>query len=394
LAVFDRFQRTEQFDTWAGVKAGLSADTTLTVRGHFGLFRDQFMVDQRGNGGPNSLDDYTVSRTLLGEGLLQVDHRVGRHLLTAGVEGYGEFLSGERIDPPSVGRARVGVFVQDEWVLTGDSGGPRLALEPGLRVDADTMFGAEPSPRLAVKIDPIPPLTFRASWGLGFRPATFQELFLNFANTAVGYFVKGNPNLLAEHSGSVNVGVDWRLPWESSTLSLSLWHTSFRDQITVTAAGTPDPNNPVTFRYVNIANSYIQGLELAGRFKISKGTYLDVGYTGTDAWEITNNRPMDRSPHRVNAQLRSKYTPFGLEGVVRATWNSERPFYLGSGNANSIELGTKQIAPAYVDLEVQLTYSRYFFKIFINGYNLLNAGDAVFNPRPPRGVIGGVMLEL
>jgi outer membrane receptor for ferrienterochelin and colicins len=383
-------------DSWAGVRASLSAETTLTVRGHFGYFRDQFMVDQRGKAGKSSLDAYSQNRTTLWEGLVQVDHRIGRHLLTAGVEGYAERLLSDRIEPGDVHRGRVGVFVQDEWVLLGVNGGPRLALAPGLRFDADTQFGAAPSPRLAVKVDPIPELTFRAAWGLGFRPPSFQELFLDFANTAVGYVVKGNSGLIAEHSGSVNVGVEWRLPWEGSRLSASVWHTSFTDQINVSADGVPDPNNPVEFRYQNIANSYTQGLEVSGHFRLSKGTYLDLGYMGTDAWDVTRSRALEgSSPHRVNGQLRSKYTPFGLEGVLRATWNSPRPYYGGSGSANSVELTQgAQTAPGYVDLEVQLTYSRYFFKLFINGYNLLNAGDAVFNPRPPRGVIGGVMLEL
>jgi len=32
-------------------------------------------------------------------------------------------------------------------------------------------------------------------------------------------------------------------------------------------------------------------------------------------------------------------------------------------------------------------------KVFVNGYNLLNSGDAQFMPRPPRGVLGGVQVE-
>jgi outer membrane receptor for ferrienterochelin and colicins len=51
-------------------------------------------------------------------------------------------------------------------------------------------------------------------------------------------------------------------------------------------------------------------------------------------------------------------------------------------------------ADGYVDLEFTLTYTRSFYKVFVNGYNLLNAGDQQFNPRPPRGIIGGIQLEL
>jgi outer membrane receptor for ferrienterochelin and colicins len=52
------------------------------------------------------------------------------------------------------------------------------------------------------------------------------------------------------------------------------------------------------------------------------------------------------------------------------------------------------MAAGYLDLEVQLTYSfRPWLRFFVNGYNLLNSGDKDFNPRPPRGVIGGVSVE-
>jgi len=150
-AVFDRYQRTEQFDTWAGGKGTMGPDTTLTVRGHFGLFRDQFLVDQRGS---RALDDYSRDLTRMWEGFVQVDHRLGRHLLTAGVEGFSELLLSSRISPPDVRRGRVGIWVQDEWVLL--ERGFRVAVEPGFRVDIDTNFGAAPSPRLAVKVDPFP----------------------------------------------------------------------------------------------------------------------------------------------------------------------------------------------------------------------------------------------
>jgi outer membrane receptor for ferrienterochelin and colicins len=393
-AVFDRYQRTEQFDTWVGARAAVAADTTLTVRGHFGYFRDQFLVDQRGS---RALDDYSRNLTRLWEAFAQVDQRLDRHTLSAGVEGYSEYLTSDRITPQDVQRLRLGVWLQDEWVLVDH--GPRLAISPGLRVDADSQFGAAPSPRLAVKLDPSKELSLRGSWGLGFRPPSFSELYLQFSNPGIGYIVEGNPKLTAEHSGSINLAIDYRLPIEGWMLSASAWHTSLTNLINVTANGVPNPDDPVIFNYENVANAYTQGVEVSARMKLSKGTYLDLSYMGLDAKDLTRNRPLEgRSPHRVNAMLASKYRPFGLEGVLRATWNSPRPFYSGSGLGFANVLGTGEehtiMAKGYVDLEVQLTYSRYFFKIFVNGYNLLNAGDASFNPRPPRGVIGGVQLEL
>lgn len=393
-ATFDRYQRTEQFDTWAGFKGALGTETTLTVRGHFGLFRDQFLVDQRGS---RALDDYSRDLTRLWEGFVQVDRRLGRHLLTGGVEGFSELLLSSRIFPQDVQRGRVGVWVQDEWVWVDRRF--RVAVEPGFRVDVDTTFGAAPSPRLAVKIDPSRQVTLRTSWGLGFRAPTFNNLYLLFCNPGIGYCVDGNPKLTSENSNSVNMGVDWRLPFDGWLISAGAWYTNLKNLINVTASGTPNPDNPVVFTYENVANAYTLGAEVSARARISKGTYLEVSYMGLDAQDLTRKRPLEgRSKHRVNVQMSSKYRPMGLDGVVRFSWSSSRQFYVGSGLgfANVLGFGEERVivVPGYFDLEVQLTYTRGFFKIFANGYNLLNSGDKDFNPRPPRGVIGGVQLEL
>jgi outer membrane receptor for ferrienterochelin and colicins len=392
-AVFDRFQRTEQFDTWAGVRKQFSPDTTVTVRGHFGLFRDQFQVDQRNS---RALDEYSRNLTRLWEAFGQVDHRIGAHTLTGGVEGFSEILLSTRIEPTDVNRGRVGVWLQDEWVLPGP--GPRIGISPGFRVDADTQFGWAPSPRLAVKIDPLEQLTFRAAWGLGFRPPSFSELYLRFANPGIGYIVQGNPKLQAERSGSVNVAVDYR-PFDGWVFSASAWHTSLDNLINITASGIPNPDEPVVFGYENVTNAYTQGVEVSGRMKLSRGAYLDLSYMGLDARDITRNRPLEgRSPHRLNATFTMKYRPVGLEAVVRTTWHSPRPFYAGSGLgfANVLGFGEERLimAAGYLDLEAQLTYSfKPWLRFFVNGYNLLNSGDKDFNPRPPRGVIGGVNVE-
>ena len=394
-AVFDRYQRTEQFDTWVGVRKHFSQGTTATVRGHFGLFKDQFLVDQRGS---RALDDYSANLTRLWEGFGQVDHKVGNHTLTGGVEGFSELLDSTRINPTRVQRGRVGVFVQDEWVLQEKA---KFAVSPGFRVDVDTQFGAAPSPRLAFKVDPIPEVTLRASWGLGFRPPSFSELYLQFSNAGIGYIVQGNPKLVAERSGSVNVAVDYRPPIEGWVFSASAWHTSLTNLINITADGVPNPDDPVVFNYENVANAYTQGVELSARTRLSKGAYLDLNYMGLDARDVTRNRPLEgRSNHRVNGSLTIKYRPIGLEGVVRATYHSERPFYSGSGIGFANVLGGTGddrviIAPGYFDLELQVTYVfRQWGRVFVNAYNLLNSGDQDFNPRPPRGIIGGIQLEL
>ncbi len=397
-AIFDRRQRTEQFDLWLGAQGQPWAGASLTVRGHYGMFRDQFLFDQRG---ARDLDDYSQSIARLYEAYAQLDQKLGAHTLTAGLEGFYELLLSNRLEIAQPTRGRFAAFVQDEWVIKPDTGFPKLTILPGIRVDADTQFGAAPSPRLALKLDPSSAVTLRTAFGLGFRPPTFTELYFRLVNAAIGYIVQGNQGLIAEKSSSVNVGVDYRPPpLDGWVFSASAWHTSLSNLINVTGSTPPNPDNPSVFTYENVSNAYTQGVELSARLRLSKGTYLDLGYMGLDARDLTRGRPLEgRSPHRANVQLSMKYRPSGLEALVRGTLHSARPFYLGTGGGavtNVLGYGssTTVMAPAYVDLEVQVTYTfRGWLKLFVNGYNLLNGGDAQFNPRPPRGVIGGAQLE-
>lgn len=394
-AVFNRAQRTEQLDTWLGARNAFSTGTTLTVRGHFGFFKDQFLLDQRNS---RKLDDYTQTITRLFEGYAQVDQKLGAHLLTAGVEALTENLSSSRLKENFVQRGRLGLFAQDSWQLVSNDT-VKLSVEPGFRVDFDSQFGGAPSPRLAFKVDAGKALTFRGSWGLGFRPPSFNELFLRFCNTGIGYCVDGNAGLVPERSGSVNLAVDYRLPLDGWTISASAWHTSLSNLINITASGVPNPDSPTIFTYENVAGAYTQGAEVNARMKLSKGFSVDLAYMGLDARDLTRNRPLEgRSNHRVNGSINLKYRPTGLEGVLRATWHGPRPFYVGTGLgfANVLGFGETRtvLAPGYFDLEVQITWVfKSWMRFFINGFNLLNAGDADFNPRPPRGVVGGVTLE-
>lgn len=398
-ALFDRRQRQEQFDLTLGGRGNVAPATALLLRGHFGLFRDQLLQDQRGS---RALDDYTQNITRLWEGFAQVDHRVGGHTLTGGAEVLYERLGSSRLEPGRVGRVRVAALVQDEWEVELPAN-PELKLRvaPGVRMDVDSQFGGAPSPRLAVKLDPSPQVTLRASWGMGFRPPSFQELYLRFANQGVGYVVAGNPGLSAERSWALNASVDWRPPVEGWGVSASGFYTRLNNLINITASAPPDPDNPPTFLFENVAEAATLGMELSARMRlVPRVAWVEVAYMALDARDLTRNRPLEgRASHRANLMLSARHRPANLEATLRGSWVSARPFFLdasGTALGDIIGLGEeRQVwAPDYFDLEAQVTYTwQGWLKVFVQGYNLLNAGDQQFNPRPPRGVLGGVQWD-
>src|SRR5262245_52747694 len=103
----------------------------------------------------------------------------------------------------------------------------RLDIVPGLRLDVDSQFGTQLSPKLALQFEPQDGLILRASYGRGFRAPSFQELLLRFENPTVGYVVAGNPDLGAETSHGFDAGVTWAArEW------LDLGATFFRNDLT------------------------------------------------------------------------------------------------------------------------------------------------------------------
>lgn len=380
-AIFRRRNRTETFDAMVGGKLTTSPGTDVSASLGYNLYRDQLLQDQVGS---RALDQFTRTLDKQWQGTVQGEKRIGTHGFMGGVELLTESLSSDRLVGHGGQRQRFGLYGQAEIDLLPESAKSKLRLVPGLRVDFDSQFGGAQSPRLALKYDPNRSWTVRAAYGWGFRSPSFQELLLLFENPGVGYIVTGNPNLKAERSQGVNVAIDYRPKWEGWLLSLSAFRTDITDMITVKTDAPVDVDNPAIFAYGNIASAYTQGLETSARVRLSRGAFIEVGYTLTDTRDNTKGRPLEgRAMHRANFQLGAKYRPHGLEIVVRGSVSSARPFYLDEDGDG---VDTTIWVPPYVDLEVQLTYQPFDWLIISAGAsNLLNAVDAQFLVRPPRG---------
>src|SRR5690606_19916454 len=105
-----------------------------------------------------------------------------------------------------------------------------LTLVPGARIEADSQFGMNFTPRLAARFEPWETSVIRASIGRGYRAPSFQELYLDFDNPAVGYRILGNTELQPELSTSIQLGVEWKaMPW--ATLNANLFYNKIDDLI-------------------------------------------------------------------------------------------------------------------------------------------------------------------
>lgn len=386
-AVFDRRNLTHTTSVTLIPEITWDAPARLRLTAHLAHFDDQFSLDQRKS---SALDQAQRTRDTLGQLGAQYDHLVaGRHLFSAGIETQLERLSTPRLATAASDRQRFALYAQDEWKVALR---PLTIIVPGARLDLDSQFGAHASPRLAVRIDPAEPLTLRASAGLGFRAPSFRELYLSFANPAVGYRVTGNPELRAETARSATAGLLWRIG-PGRSLALDYFHHRLKDLIaldaTTLALGTDN-----TFQYINVGAARSHGVEAALALTFGDALDAELSYTHTDARDLELRRPLPGRPaHHTSMRVRWRHPRSGTSAQLRAAVFS-RQFYYGDSDGDGVE-DPLRVAP-YATLDLRLAQDILGGKLsfFLGADNLLNAGDAAYLPLVPRLFYGGISARI
>ena len=178
-AIFDRETLSEQASATVEPDWRFAGGSRLRLTGHYGLLRRSVPL-RSARRQPRSTSCRRRASTWRGLGA-QHDWRRGQrppaHL------GRGGAVRADVLAPAARrarGRAPAGRCSRS--TSGGCSTSPRLALLPGVRLDADSQFGAHASPKIAVRYDPHETVALRAAYGWGYRAPSFQELYLLFEN--------------------------------------------------------------------------------------------------------------------------------------------------------------------------------------------------------------------
>lgn len=385
-AVLDRKNLTETVDASLTPELRLGK-ARLRSTAQYSFFRDQYLVNQRGG---TELDQYQETREHLFRAEAQLDWNLPRgHALNAG----GEFLYERLYTPRLAGgvgdRVRGAVFVQDQWRLSKELG---LSLVPALRFDADSQFDNNLSPKVALRLAPMPALTVRVSYGTGFRAPSFKELLLLFENSGAGYVVQGNLTLQPETSRSLNLGVELN-PTSAVTLSANAYRNDLENLIQPLLTQAGSAGGPQRFTYGNIAQAYTQGVELALRLRAGSAVHFELGYTLTDSQDLKTQRPLEgRARHRGNLALTLRSAAAGIEFMTRVSLVGPRPYYVsenGDDKTSLIEAPLHALCDARVGVNLIKQV-----QLFVGVQNLLDAGDPRFLAIPPRAGFAGVSGHL
>ncbi len=298
---------------------GLTADwqiserAGLQVRGYFARF-DEITVGFLNNANRTRLPDGNLF-----ERLGQIDGMFSyvlgeRQLIQVGGEWRTNRYRGiNRLRDSGGNRADTRNFwAQDKISVTN-----RLTATVGFRFDNHSVFGSAWSPKAALNYRVTDNLNLRASWGRGFRAPDLGQLYFRFLNPTNFYQVIGNPNLRPEHSGSWQVGGEYRAFDRKLRFGANFFRNDVRNLIDSVSLGfiaTPAQLNAVIaangidpafrpalgrllFFYKNLSNIYTQGAEFDTEIVLPKGftfggdyTYLDARDKNTDLYLLSRNR--------------------------------------------------------------------------------------------------------
>lgn len=111
---------------------------------------------------------------------------------------------------------------------------PKLQVETGLRYAYNTRYNSPLVPSIQAKYDLTSNTVIRASYGKGFRSPDLKELFFRFID--INHFIIGNPDLQAEQSDNVQIGMTYQFENESNILiktKLKGFYNHIQEKITI-----------------------------------------------------------------------------------------------------------------------------------------------------------------
>jgi vitamin B12 transporter len=224
-------------------------------------------------------------------------------------------------------------FVQQRLALAG-----QWYATVGVRMDDNSRFGTEASPKLSAGGYPVPinegafsSVKLFGNVGSGIKNPTFSELFGSD-------FVNGNPDLRPERATTIDAGVELTFNAQQWLGRVTYFDNDYEDQVAFQFSqgfggdGIPD--------YLNIAGSQARGVEIEGGLQRPIGGLTVTGsyaYTDTEVVATVNTsqqfragQPLLRRPkHSGNAQATFTQGDASLHLNVRFVGDRHDSSFLG-----------------------------------------------------------------
>jgi len=172
----------------------------------------------------------------------------------------------------------------DHWAIHN-----KLKLIGGFQANKMAKLDLDIVPRFGAIFYPTERINIKALYGKAFRAGTVNETGIDY----MGFFV-GNPDLKPEHVENFDFGVNYQ--GKKGQFGVNYFHSTQQNSI-VQGMKLDSEGNPVmsggpfpfpVMSYNNIHDFYIHGVELEGKYYISKSIY----FTGSGLYQQLNADPI------------------------------------------------------------------------------------------------------
>jgi iron complex outermembrane receptor protein len=290
--------------------------------------------------------------------------RAGRTFGRGGRVTFGGSAGGDWIASSNLGdhtQGRGSAFAEVQLPVSS-----RLVLQPAVRLDAYSTFGAAVSPSLAVSGWTDAGLRLRASAGRAFRAPTYTERYYSDPNH------RATATLDPEDGWTLDGGADWRRAgWSASATIFRRWDRNVIDWVRASAAER--------WQTTNVHDVDTHGVEVTIARELARGTgRVTYAWVDSSAPRLTllSKYVLDYTRHAVGAQ---------------AAWELPAQFAL-SARADHRRRSDRQ---RYTLVDARLSKRAGRATLFVEGSNLLDetyteiAGVAM----PGRAAMAGVTIR-
>ena len=321
------------------------------------------------------------------------------------------------------------LFLQDEHHFTD-----KLLAIAGLRFDKNSDYKEAWSPKLAAQYKFSDKFRINASYGGGFKAPDFQQLYLNFLNTAAGGYVVYGANeititalekqkqegviseilpkayqlalLKPEVSRGLNAGAHYEAS-DKLHFALNLFRNDIDNLIQVDIVAYRSNNAPV-YSYFNVKKAFTQGAEFEAKYSLNSYWQLQGGYQflmtadkadlkkikqgivftrDIQSGNVTRVSRRDygglpnRSAHMVNAKLFYDNPTTSWSGSLRVIYRSRWGTYDKDGN--DIINRSDEFAKGFASVNIAAAKTINHFKIQAGIDNVFNYKDELNLPTQP-----------
>lgn len=184
-----------------------------------------------------------------------------------------------------------GVFLEHQW------NGEQHDLQLGVRQDRHDSFGTHTNWNAAWGVQADQHTRVFLSYGTAFKAPTVNGLFWPYSSSTYygyTYIMQGNPDLKAEESDTLELGLRYRS--EGRDLGLNLYRTETRNMIEWASSQTGPTE--YTYQPVNRSRVTINGMELTGTWQLSTAWQTGAALTLLDAQNEDTGEQLDRRPKK------------------------------------------------------------------------------------------------